>query len=89
MTWLAGGARNIWLRLAHSRFTPNCELTKRDTGTSLPCQPEVAAPQQQWPVYLDQRTSGEMHVHAQDWGMPSHPTPLVAWASEAVSSQLI
>jgi hypothetical protein len=27
-------------------------------------KPEVAAPQQQWPVYLDQRTSGEMHVCA-------------------------
>jgi hypothetical protein len=26
--------------------------------------PGITAPQQQWPVYLDQRTSGEMHLHA-------------------------
>ena len=38
------------------------------TVSPLGSFPGITAPQQQWPVYLDPRTSGEMHVHAWDCG---------------------
>jgi hypothetical protein len=41
-----GRPETIWLRPAHSRFTPNCGLTKCDAGRALSCHLWTHAPQQ-------------------------------------------
>jgi hypothetical protein len=58
-------------RREHAVFTfgrAGMPVLRRNCNDCLGSFPGITAPQQQWPVYLDQPTSGEMHVHAWDCG---------------------